>query len=101
MLRQFPFGMLALVGSCYAQAALAAPPAGGPGTGPSSSACNLQIVANPTQWRVSGIDVFAIDPTLASFDVEKGESRLAVAHSEVKSSVGRKFFHYELPDGSA
>jgi hypothetical protein len=34
------------------------------------NACKLQIIANPSQWRVSGIDLFASDPTFASFDLQ-------------------------------
>ena len=33
---------------------------------------------------------------LASFNIEKGESGLAVAHGEIETLVRRKFFDYEL-----
>ena len=33
---------------------------------------------------------------LVSFDIEKRESRFAVAHSEIESRVGREFFDDEL-----
>jgi hypothetical protein len=46
--------------ACYSQAAQAA----------ADAACKLQIVATPSQWRVNGIDIFASDPTFASFDLQ-------------------------------
>ena len=60
MLKRLLFG-LAVSASCLSQAGWAAGP---------DNACKLQIMANPAQWRVSGIDLFANDPTFASFDLQ-------------------------------
>jgi hypothetical protein len=68
MLRHFLFGITALAVGCCAEAASA--PTAVAAAAPSSTGCNLQMVANPTQWRVNGVDVFAVDPTFASFDME-------------------------------
>ena len=38
---------------------------------------------------------------LIAFDIEENEPGLAVAHGKIERCAGRKFFHYELPNGSA
>ena len=63
MLKQILIGATGFA-ACCGQAADAAP------TTASGSGCNLQMVANPPQWRVKGVDVFAVDPTFASFDLD-------------------------------
>ena len=65
MLKQFMLGATAAAAACCANSATAALPAT-----PSASRCNLQMIANPAQWRVNRVDIFAVDPTLASFDLE-------------------------------
>lgn len=60
MLRRFLTGMIVWM-ACYSQGANAAG---------SDSGCRLQIIANPSQWRVNGIDVFASEPTFSSFDLQ-------------------------------
>ena len=62
MLRRIVFGLI-LSTVCCAQTAEAAQAGVGGG-------CKLQIVANPSQWRMNGVDVFANDPTFASFDLQ-------------------------------
>ncbi|PYI48264.1 MAG: hypothetical protein DMF11_03995 [Verrucomicrobia bacterium] len=36
---------------------------------------------------------------LVSFDVEKGEPVVAIAHRKIKRIIRRKFFHNEVVDG--
>jgi hypothetical protein len=38
---------------------------------------------------------------MTAFDIEENEPGLAVAHGKIERCAGRKFFHYELLDGSA
>lgn len=60
MLRRFLFGMTAWL-ACVPQAAHAAV---------DNSGCKLQVISNPSQWRISDIDVFASEPSFASFDLQ-------------------------------
>lgn len=72
MLKRPLFG-LAVLSLSYAHAASAAV---------ANSGCKLQIMANPAQWRVSGIDLFASDPSFASFD-------LTLINSGTADCIGR------------
>lgn len=60
MLKRFLFGLTAWTAfySSVAHAAVA------------DNGCKLQIIANPSQWKVSGVDLFASEPTFASFDLQ-------------------------------
>lgn len=60
MLKRLLFGMTACA-ALYSPAAHAAA---------ADNGCKLQIIANPSQWRVSGVDLFASEPTFASFDLQ-------------------------------
>src|SRR5262249_35070388 len=44
---------------------------------------------------------FGIVTVLASFNIEKGESSIAIAHGKIGPLAGRKFFDYELVERRA